>query len=182
MLRTDKPIYKVILILNLLFIVAGIVACVIGIASPYADAYRIISRAVSIAVLAFGGFYILSGYTKDAAKYYKLFGALYAVKLILKLLSGIVHAGTPLGIMLGVFSLVFVLVLLLSENLGKQKSLILCGLLVIVGVVVFVISALDAKYQTASAVIEGIVNIDLACLYGIMTYAKYLDKAERGTK
>ncbi len=27
-----------------------------------------------------------------------------------------------------------------------------------------------------------LVNIDLACLYGILTYAKYLDKAEREAK
>ena len=180
MLRTDKPIYKVILILNLLFIAAGVVFSIIGIANPDANATRIISSIMAIACLVFAGFYILNGYTKDAAKYYKVFGALLAVKYLTGILSGTTNRSTPFGIMVISLSLVIVLVLLLSENLGKTKSLVLCGLLVIIGVVDIVVHI--KMDMSTYALIAKLVKIDLACLYGIMTYAKYLDKTERGTK
>ena len=178
MLRTDKPIYKVILILNLLFIAAGIVFSVIGITNADMNATRIISHVAAIACLAFAGFYILSGYAKNAAKYYKVYGALLAVIFIVSILSGSVNSGIPLGIMTMILSLVVVLVLLLSENLGKTKSFALCGLLVIFNVVLLI----GGQDMSVTSIITKLVKIDLACLYGIMTYAKYLDKAERGTK
>ena len=181
MLRTDKTIYKVILILNLLFIVAGIVLCVIGIASPDASATRIIMRIAAIVCLIFAAFYILNGYTKNAAKYYKVYGALLAIKHLTGILSGSIESGTPFGIMILSLSLVIVLVLLLSENLGKTKSFILCGLNVILGVGLLLYSVIKGNIPTI-LIMSNIVNIDLACLFGIMTFAKYLDKAERGTK
>ena len=181
MLRTDKPIYKVILVLNLLFIVAGIGLSVVGITNPEADIFKIISRIEAIACLVFAAFYIISGYTKDAAKYYKVYGALLAVKYLAGILSGSTKSGTPFGIMMIALSLVITLVLLLSENLGKTKSFVLCGLLVIVRIVLLIYSVAENNIPTIF-VLSNIVNIDLACLYGIMTYAKYLDKTERGTK
>ena len=181
MLRTDKPIYKVILILNLLFIAAGVVLCVIGIISPDANATRIINRIVAIACLIFAAFYILNGYTKDAAKYYKVFGALLVIKYLAGILSGATNSGIPFSIMATTLSLVLVLVLLLSENLGKTKSLVLCGVFVIFRVVFLLYSIIKSDISTM-LIMSNIVNLDLACLYGIMTFAKYLDKAERGTK
>lgn len=178
MLRTDKPIYKVILILNLLFIAAGVVFSVIGIANADMNATRIISHITAIASLVFAAFYILSGYRKNAAKYYKVYGALLAIVFLISILSASVNSRGSIGTMVASLSLVLVLVLLLSENLGKAKSLILCGLLVIINVVLLAIG----QNATATTVIAKLVKIDLVCLYGIMTYAKYLDKAERGTK
>ena len=84
-------------------------------------------------------------------------------------------------IMVTSLSLVIVLVLLLSENLGKTKSLIFCGLHVVLGVALLLYSVTKGGVLL-SFIIGNIVNIDLACLFGIMTYTKYLDKAERGAK
>ena len=181
MLRTDKPIYKAILVLNLLFVVAGIVLSVIEIISGNSDVTRMLTLVASIACLAFATFYIISGYTKDAAKYYKVYGTLLAVKFLLSILSSSITSAPTFGIMVIAISLVIVLVLILSENLGKEKSFILCGLHVILGVALLVF-ALSKGNVSIIYIISDIVNIDLACLFGIMTYAKYLDKAERGTK
>ena len=180
MLRTDKPIYKVILVFNLLLILLGIVLTLKVFVGADEIMTRIISSIATIACLVFAAFYIISGYTKNAAKYYKVFGTLLVVKYLAGILSGSSKSGTPFGIMVLAFSLVIALVLLLSENLGKTKSLVLCGLLVI-------ISAVDVGVYirfpiSTYSLIAKLVKIDLACLFGIMTYAKYLDKAERGTK
>ena len=114
MLRTDKTIYKVILVLNLLFIVAGVAICAIGMASPDANLTRILFRVSAIACLVFAGFYIVSGYRKNAAKYYKVYGAIYAVEHLIGILSGIAKSGTPFGIAVLTLTLVITLVLLLS--------------------------------------------------------------------
>ena len=178
MLRTDKPIYKVILILNLLFIVAGIVFSIIGFTNANMNTTRIISNIADIACLVFAAFYIFGGYTKSAAKYYKMFGVFLAVRFFISVLSGSVNSKPTLSIMVATFSLVLILVLLLSENLGKTKSFVLCGLLVIIQLVLLIVG----KDKSVGFIISNLVRQDLACLYGIMTYAKYLDKAERGTK
>ena len=181
MLKTDKPAYKAILILNLLLLVAGLVLCVFGIASPDANLYSKITRYTAIVVLIFGDFYILRGHGKDSAKYYKLFGAFYALYIITAIVSISTNATKPMIVAYENASLVIVLVLVLSENIGKLKSFILCGLLVLINIAVLVTNLITGKY-IGIVLSMMFIDIVLACLYGIMTYAKYLDKAERGTK
>ena len=86
-----------------------------------------------------------------------------------------------LAIVCNIVSLVIVLVLLLVKNLGKTKSLVLCGILFVVNVVMLLNTIISGDYL-AITIMNHIVNLDLACLYGTLTYAKYLDKTERGTK
>ena len=83
--------------------------------------------------------------------------------------------------MINTLSLMLTLILLLGENLGKQKSFILCGLLVALRVALLLNTIIQGGALTIF-LLNNIVNVDLACLYGIMTFAKYLDKTERGTK
>ena len=181
MIRTDKPAYKAILILNLLLITAGLVLCVLGIFSPDANLFNKITRVMAMVVLVLGDFYILRGYSKDSAAFYKLFGAVYALYIITAVVSISTNATKPLIVTFENFSLVIVLVLLLSENLGKIKSFILCALLVLFNIAILVTNLITGKYIGIVLTIM-LVDIVLACLYGIMTYAKYLDKTERGTK
>ena len=93
----------------------------------------------------------------------------------------ITNNGMPFGTVIRTLCLVIILVLLLSENLGKTKSLILCGLFVALRVTLLIYS-ITIGINPKVFIIGNIVNIDLACLFGIMTYAKYLDKTERGAK
>lgn len=180
MLRTDKPIYKVILVLNLLFIVVGIVTCVPSFKDTQ-DVFSLIGLAMTVLDLIFAGFYIINGYRKDAAKYYKIYGLLLAVKYTIIVVHSIILGSLPFEIF-NALTLVIVLVLTLSSNLGKNKSFILCGLLVILRVICFVIRIALIQATNINSILSHMANIDLVCLYGIMTYAKYLDKTERGTK
>ena len=181
MLRTDKPIYKAILILNLLLIIAGVILSVKGITSKDASVIRIIMSVVAIVCIVFAAFFIFGGYTKNSAKYYDIYGTLLVIKHLAGILSGRTNSSTTFEIIVLALSLVITLVILLNENLGKEKSLVLCGLLVALSIVLLVYSLNEDNIQTFS-IMNSIVNIDLVCLYGIMTYAKYLDKTERGTR
>ena len=66
---------------------------------------------------------------------------------------------------------------MLSENLGKNNSLILCLVLIALnGVSVLMCSGTNASYSNIFC------KFVLSLLYGMLTYAKYLDKESRGAK
>ena len=180
MLRTDKPIYKVILVFNLLLIAAAVALSVIGICGEVATAIRIISTVIRLLALLYAGFYILSGYRKDAAKYFKIFGILYLFSTVLGLISCISNTPTVLSVIFYVLSIIAILALAFAKDLGKAKSFVLCGILVALQIALSVSVYLQA--DPAIVKINMFISMDLACLFGIMTYAKYLDKTERGTK
>ena len=180
MLRTDKPIYKVILVFNLLLIAAAVVLSIIGICGEGATATRIITTVIRLVALLFAGFYILSGYRKDAAKYYKLFGFLYMLTMVSGIISGIFNTTSALNVICDVLIVIGILALAFAKDLGRTKSFVICAVLVVLQIVLVLLVYFAG--DPAVVKIISFIGIDLACLYGIMTFAKYLDKAERGTK
>lgn len=180
MLRTDKPIYKVILVFNLLLIAAAVVLSIIGICGEGATATRIISAVLRLIALLFAGFYILSGYRKGSAKYYNLFGIIYMFSVVLEIISCLANTAFAMDIICSALIFIDLLALTCIKNLGKSKSFVLCGILVLLQIVCAVLVYIESDPIIVK--IEMFMGIDLACLFGIMTYAKYLDKAERGTK
>ena len=187
MLRTDKPIYKVILILNLLFIAAGLVFCVMDICLSADKIYRVAASVLKIVALGFATYYIFEGYEKDAAKYYKSFGICFILAQIASLIGTILDdvrlSDAKMFTIIPALVLICLLILVFAKNLRKAGSLVLCGILVVLNVIT--ICSLEIWSAEATfIVLYGTIfsRLLLACLYGIMTYAKYLDKAERGTK
>ena len=177
MLRTDKPIYKVILVFNLLLIVAAVVLSVIALTGEGVTTARILGAIIKLAALLFAGFYIISGYHKDAAKYYKVYGILYMITIIfgtITCLNNIPSVICNILIVLGIAPLVYV------KDLGKTKSLGICTVILLLQIVIAIFLWSNGIPTISKNNI--LMSLDLACLYGIMTYAKYLDKAERGTK
>ena len=180
MLRTDKPIYKVILVFNLLLITAAVVLSIISICSEGATATRILSSAIRLLALLFAGFYIISGYSKNASAYYKIFGIIYALGKVIGIISSINHMPTVPEIICDILIIIGILVLTFVKNLGKTASFIICAVLVLLQITLLIIA-----YVLGNPLIVKInmyICIDLACLFGIMTYAKYLDKVEREGK
>ena len=179
MLKTNKPIYKVILIINLVCAVAGVVLCTIQIARYDGDMPRMLSALFNIVALLAALYYIFGGYTKDSAQFYKVAGFFLALSQI----ASIAYAGTAgeayYRLILGALILSVTVTLLCSSNLGKKKSLTLCASQIALSLLLVAGSIADSSFL---AVYDNLfVRLILLCLYGIMTYAKYLDKAERGT-
>ena len=179
MLRTDKPIYKVILVLNLLLIVVGVAVSIkdINITNTIGTIYTVLD----VLALLFALFYIIYGYRKNAAGYYKAFGYLYLLSRVSEV-AKIYDKNRP-ALFYILFGIVFVLLLVLvfGKDLGKKKSFILCGVIVLVELIDFFCTFNATGRFNLGAEVK-LVDLDLACLYGILTYAKYLDKTERGTK
>ena len=179
MLRTDKPIYKAILVFNLLLIAAAVVLSVIGLNGDGTTITRIISVILRLLTLIFAGYYILSGYIKDAAKYLKLFGILYMSSMAVQMISCLTNTAFTMDIIINVLIILCIFALAFAKDLGKTKSFAICAILVILHIVWTVV--VYSEGDPTIVKINMFMGIDLACLYGIMTYAKYLDKAERGT-
>ena len=180
MLRTDKPIYKVILIFNLVLIAAALVFSVLGIFNQDVTVLRVLCCVLSIATLIVGAFYIIKGYTKNASKYYKLFAIFFGANQILQISTRSVENANTFLVVSSVIALCIIFVTVLILDLGKSKSFILCG--VLVALMLFNLIFTIASGYSIPPILHKVVDLDIACLYGIFTYAKYLDKTERGTK
>ena len=180
MLRTDKPIYKVILVFNLLLITIAVVLSVITLSGDGATVTRILSAITKLVALVFAGFYIILGYRKNAAKYYKIFGFLYMISIVFAIIACISNTPAVVDIICYSLSVIGALVLIFVKDFGKAKALATCGVLVLLQIVSAIFSYIEGDPTIVK--INVFMLLDLACLFGIMTYAKYLDKDERGTK
>ena len=188
MLKTDKTIYKVIIIFNLLCLVAGLLAGVYILISPAQNWVLKISGLISMAAMIAAGYYLVAGYSKAGAKYYKVYTAVFLISQAVAFVNAVCSTGEVMLGLLEALTLAFILTLLLSKDLGKKTSYWLCGLAVFCTVLEMVLvlalpgiaEVLAEAKALAPVVCRLAISVLLSCLLGIMTAAKYLDKAERG--
>lgn len=189
MFKTDNIIYKIILVFNLFCTIGGIATGILIATSDESGILLKISSLCALAALLFAGYYIISGYTKDAAKFYKSFAFLFAVSQLSAMICSLFESTLNIvDITCYFFGLAFIVLMIFKKNLGKKVSLILCGIIIILCVI-----SLSIAIQTATGIdlgdnllgtlttARGVIQILLGVLFGIMTYAKYLDKDARGT-
>ena len=179
MLKTKNSTYKAILILSLICIVAGLVLSALSITGNDSNLPQQIACLFNIAALIYAAYYILAGYSKDAAKYYKTYAAIFALAQIASLGAIGANSSSYLATVLGALTLATILVLLFSKDLGKKKSLSLCIALLVLVALSFC-SSLAAVGWSSAFMFPIIVSFVLACILTVMTVAKYVDKAARG--
>lgn len=180
MFKSKLPALNAILIVNLVFIVAGLFLCVMSIINAEANFSTIVAAIFKMIALIDAIVYIFMGYGKKVAKFYFSFGLLFAIAQIFSLASLSVNSGDFVLTVLSALTLVFILVLIFSENFGKKNSLLTC-----LGIIILSIASLLYNIILGSGVLfygADVVKIILSCVYTTMTYAKYIDKERRGTK
>ena len=186
-LKTEGLIYKTIFVLNIFCIVAGTAVSIKNIFNP---ASGILMRAGGIlTIIAFlvAAIYVFKGYTKTAAICFKLFTAAFAFSLILSIIGA-----AQISIIPAIFeglSLVLVVVIALKKDFGKSNSFSVCGIIAILAIanIIEVIKLnpgvkLSGNNYESLVLGRSIAQFLLSYLFGIITYAKYLDKESRGTK
>jgi len=179
MLKTKNATYKVILIVALICIVAALVESAICVSNAAFGVTMQVVCVCNIAALIYAAFYILAGYNKDNANFYKIFGAIYALAQIVDLaFLGTVNAGYVV-MLFAALILAAILVLVFSKDLGKQKSMTICIVLVALTAALTICAASGVLVEVVGMYW---VKLVLACLYTLMTFAKYVDKAARGSK
>ncbi len=178
MFRTDKPIYKVILILSIVLIVAALVASIYYI-SIVNEPLELVSLILKVITLIYAIYYMFFGYSKNAALYFKFFLALVTITFAFQVVIAVFYELSSVATLLWVLSFAIMFVLTTGLDLGKKKSFIYCAILLAVNIIYIIVMLF---VNPAIELLSAVVIFILACLVSVMTYAKYLDKTERGTK
>ena len=177
MLKTKNPGYKAIVVISLILLIAGLV--ITGfVAVKCGNLADQVVCLLAFATLIYAAYYILSGYGKDAARYYKIFTFVLAAVLLVALAAVGKNTDRYLVSLLLTLQLVLVLVLGLSKDLGKKNSMYLCYAYLLICVIEFAMSFSGALIDIGFSAVELI----FAIVMTVMTVAKYIDKAARGTK
>ena len=189
MLKTENKLYKTILIVFLVLIAAGLAVSAQAVVNEESDAWTRISGAFIMFALISAGHYLLEGYAKNAASYFKAFLALFSAALFTSMIAIAVTSTNGFPILLCGLAFGVVLALLLSKDLGRKYSFILCAAVIVCTLASLVYSivrvlngAIVGKVLPTTVIGSNASRLILACVLGVMMYAKYLNKAERGSK
>lgn len=178
MLRTDKPIYKILLGVNAVLILVGLALSVFNIYNVTDNATRLLMNIFFVIAILFAVVYTIFGYRKNAARFFRLYGGALAAALIVTIINICKNTDEILLPLFCSLTLTIVIAIVFGENFGKTKSFVYCGILIALALISLGVTL--TKHDIYS-VIATVILLDLTCLLGSMTYAKYLDKAERGT-
>ena len=183
----DKE-YLMFKIIHLMLMCATIVLTVIGLIQLMngpdenldgAMLIRIISGVVRILAMDVDVLYLVSGYKKRSAIYYKLFFALTMVALILRILIFLTNGASIIMIIGSIVTTILTAVLLFGKDLGRDRSLILLTVTIIIEVIMKLpIGFSDISIAQLGGEFSMFMLLGTA---GFMLTAKYIDKSLRGT-
>ena len=135
---------------------------------------------VNIAALCCGIFYLMQGYSKNDAHFYKTFLALMAVCCAINVYTDFVISGFGLGVILLIVKVVALGALALWKDLGKRNSMILLAVLIVIDLIVFFTSFEQSvmTYKLTATLSKLVADGTV----GLAIRGKYYDKDARGTK
>ena len=169
---------KGLMTVHFIVMLAGLVLCVMGLVGEVPTMIFKWILLLSIFALIFGFVYFLKGYGKQAAVFYMVFMALFAVISLLTVIAAS-RKGLPLSVVTEIIVFAVIVVLAVRENTGKKISLLLTSVMMAAQVVHMVYTIV--VHTSAAAVYMAIVLAILAATAGLMVLAKYRDKDARGT-
>ena len=133
-------------------------------------------------------YYILRGASKNANVSYKLYLLLIALSFTFSSFCAtkIDIGSTLVGTLLNLLCALLVAVLALKKDFGKSNSLIVCGVIFTIKMILFILSITGnygAEFRDTYLIsvfnYNALAGLTLASVIGIGTYAKYADKQER---
>ena len=140
---------------------------------------RMLSSVVRILAMVVGVVYLVSGYKKSSAKYYKLFFCLMMIALVFRLLVFITTGKSTIMIIGAVATIVLAIVLMAGKNLGRNISYALLAILTVIEILLLLPVGISG---ISLGQLGG--ELSMFMLYGtagFMITAKYLDKSLRGS-
>ena len=189
MLKTDKPIYNAIFILNLLLLIIAAVFQIFVFfkSNSYTNAVKCVQLLFTMLAIISGFIYAVGGYKKNAALFYKGFMLLFCMASLMMIITDIVMSsingyGSPISEILSTVICVNLLTLTFAKDIGKKNSLGFAYSIVCVSLVNSI--RLMVLYSSINSMItaKALVDIALACIACLFVIEKYTDKAARGTK
>ena len=141
---------------------------------------RIVSSITRIIAMGVGILYLVSGYKKSSAGYYKLFFCLMVVVLILRTMVFLANGMNAIMVAGSILTIIIAFVLLVGKDLGRDVSLILLTAMIVIEILL----KLPFSFEGMSIGQLG-GELSMFMLFGTagcMMTAKYIDKELRGTK
>ena len=173
---------------NLFTSLACILACVYAVRFSQ-DSFFTLSSIMVIIALTVGMVYVFMGFTKDAAPYLRYFMGFAALSELASIADVANMNVTPFGACFGAVIYGVYIILTVGKDLGKKQSLLLCVILLVLSVVMLIGSissfpglVLGGNTQGTLYMIRSAAKVCLATTALLAIYAKYVDKASRGTK
>lgn len=174
---------------NMAIVVVGcllLAVCSVGVSkvlySGSLDSIYYLGAIVLLGSLIFSIIYLALGYSKGFSDLYKTAVSLGALNALFATVSATNEANNYIAIMMCAISFGLYVLLAFAKDLGKTKSYIFCAIIIacrLAGLIANTISY-GSIVDEHSILIAG--QFALALTIFIATIAKYIDKAERGTK
>ena len=142
------------------------------------DYYSIAIWVTTAWALAWAFLYLLKGYTKSAAVYYKLFLAFLLLQFVVNFIMPIVR-GDVLEIILHTLSILVLLVLVFKKDLGAKNSQILFAVRAALQIAITVLAIMSGL---SGRIITNVARLLLIGTLGLMLAGKYADKRARGKR
>lgn len=140
---------------------------------------RIVSSITRIIAMGVGILYLVSGYKKSSAKYYKLFFCLMTIALVFRQMVFVTNKVNTAMMIGGAVTIILSIVLVIGKDLGRNVSFALLALLIIIEVLLKLpISFSDISIGQLGGELSMFMLFGTA---GFMITAKYIDKSLRGS-
>lgn len=181
-----KPVYRVLLALNLVLLAAAFVVVALIFTKSNVVAVEYIQTVIYLIAILSGFLYAFNQYKKNAAKYYKGFMLLFCLESLLIVIFDLIlsksqGATSSISGVLSTVVCVNLFTLSFAKDLGKKNSLGFA--FSVLGVSLINSIRLLVLYPNHFTIVgRAITDIALACVVCLFVIEKYADKAERGTK
>lgn len=148
------------------------------------DIFDLCTTFLCLVSLGFGLFYIVGGYKKDAAKYYKSFMISFAIYAVVNCALDFINTlngdGVFVSTIFGVLTAIIALMLSFKKDLFKANSYTLAIAMFALGLINLVRALIVSNNH---AFIVNVLNLfAMTCFASLFVIAKYADKESRGAK
>ncbi|MBQ0083395.1 MAG: hypothetical protein KBS52_01330 [Clostridiales bacterium] len=181
--------YLPIKIVNMLFIIAALVMSAMAFVKADANYSAIaeIAHSLNIFTLVAGLIYLVYGYKKNAAIYYKIFMGFLMISqgvLIVELING--NTEPPIYTSI-IYAIAFIATVILTtaKDFGKAMTASIITVLALCRIAILIINLFSTETFDNTAFCQlslDIANLLLVGTAAIMIAGKYIDKAQRGSK
>ena len=178
-----KVIHIALMVVALFISVIAMVTTLQKVITSSASLYYFLISITKMLALLSGIYYIVNGYKKQDAQYYKLFVFFLLAFEVVYTANQMLVGTTTLLAYCELIPLVLMTILAVGKNLGKKNTMIYAGLVFLCKVVICVtnlrqyIGLGTLNLSTTSDLLSSII---LALTIIFMAIGKYVDKAERG--
>lgn len=190
----DNKKYFPLKMVHLIIMVIGIALYIFSILQIRNNSFGDASTTVIVYIQSFaalcalisGFLYMLNGYKKNAAAYYKGYVWILLIAEGVAATHAISFAPSYFAKLAWILVIILFTILAVGKDLGKEKSFTISGILLAIEIGLFIYSIVSVisflSVKTIAYIIDPIEHIILTITTMFMVCGKYVDKESRGTK